>query len=323
MALMAAIVFGAVPPTAQWHRVNWSARRSHNWRWQRLRPWLMGMRPRTNALLVCAAASAARGQAQIAKGRKRRKSLVDRPTLAEVRGKLEELGFPTSGQKEDLLQAMTALRKIIREADESIEPTVLEETDEQRKKRLEAKRLLQSIEEVNPGIHAAPEEKPCNSGPTADSYDVIRPGDNVRLRMHTGSILDVRGDDVWVQNDADAGEGQALVIEKSPLVVEKTDPSCFHSGDLAFFRAQNGCHLDLHCHKCHWRARWHDYGAWQSIELTKKEDGVLRAGDEVFLRTHTGAYIDVESDSVRARWEDQGEWQRFTIEKANGDRWMR
>eukprot|EP00929_Paragymnodinium_shiwhaense_P089245 TRINITY_DN49429_c0_g1_i3.p1 TRINITY_DN49429_c0_g1~~TRINITY_DN49429_c0_g1_i3.p1 ORF type:complete len:305 (-),score=32.90 TRINITY_DN49429_c0_g1_i3:197-1060(-) len=41
----------------------------------------------------------------------------------------------------------------------------------------------------------------------------------------------------------------------------------------------------------------------------------IRPGDTVFLRAHTGMYLDVQGDTVMARWEDHGTWQGLTVEK--------
>lgn len=48
------------------------------------------------------------------------------------------------------------------------------------------------------------------------------------------------------------------------------------------------------------------------------DDFVVKSGDMVFLRAHTGSYIDVEGDAVRARWSMRGDFQRITIEKDGG-----
>ena len=47
--------------------------------------------------------------------------------------------------------------------------------------------------------------------------------------------------------------------------------------------------------------------------------GIITAGDQIVLRTHTGRHIDVEGENVRARLDDQGgALQRLTIEKLGG-----
>merc|ERR1711881_830675 len=66
------------------------------------------------------------------------------------------------------------------------------------------------------------------------------------------------------------------------------------------------------------QSRWVSRGNWQAIRIEKEMDGSVNSGDVVFLRTHTGAYIDVSGESVQARWDDRGEWQKLIIEKRGG-----
>jgi len=40
----------------------------------------------------------------------------------------------------------------------------------------------------------------------------------------------------------------------------------------------------------------------------------VKFGDKVYLRTHTGKHLEVETFEVKARFTDQGQWQRFTVE---------
>lgn len=44
----------------------------------------------------------------------------------------------------------------------------------------------------------------------------------------------------------------------------------------------------------------------------------IYSGDTVFLKAHTGNFVDVEGIEVQARWQDRGEWQRFYIERKDG-----
>jgi hypothetical protein len=47
--------------------------------------------------------------------------------------------------------------------------------------------------------------------------------------------------------------------------------------------------------------------------LRKDENTLMYSGDSVYLKAHTGNYIDVEGSSVQARWTERGAWQRLTI----------
>lgn len=44
----------------------------------------------------------------------------------------------------------------------------------------------------------------------------------------------------------------------------------------------------------------------------------ISSGDTVYLRTHTGKYVDVKDGLVRARYADRGAWQGLVLEKQNG-----
>ena len=52
---------------------------------------------------------------------------------------------------------------------------------------------------------------------------------------------------------------------------------------------------------------------WQGLELAKKDADPLREGDILYLKSHTGMYIDVHNQQVQARWADEGDWQALTI----------
>lgn len=55
----------------------------------------------------------------------------------------------------------------------------------------------------------------------------------------------------------------------------------------------------------------------QAVTVSLEEDSeVIRPGDRVFLRAHTGRYIEVERDRACARWDDCGGWQELVIEKS-------
>lgn len=65
----------------------------------------------------------------------------------------------------------------------------------------------------------------------------------------------------------------------------------------------------------------------QAFVIEKQTGGAILSGDKIYLRAHTGAYIDVEGswengdDLVRARWVDKGTWQTMTIVKRADARW--
>ena len=145
-----------------------------------------------------------------------------------------------------------------------------------------------------------------------DDPSLIRPGDRIFLRAHTGCYIDVAEETAFARWD-DTGDWQQLVIEKSPLVIEDTDPSLFYPGDLMFLKTHTGCYLDVQDEGSPVQARWQDLGVWQGLELAKKDADPLREGDIVYLKSHTGMYIDVHNQQVQARWADEGDWQALTI----------
>ena len=74
------------------------------------------------------------------------------------------------------------------------------------------------------------------------------------------------------------------------------------------------------------RARYDDQGSWQAFVIEKSDGRRMMAvgdsiyvGETIYLRAHTGKYIDVEGTSVRARYDDKGDWQALIIEKTIGD----
>ncbi|CAE7901905.1 unnamed protein product, partial [Symbiodinium microadriaticum] len=230
--------------------------------------------------------------------RKRRKG----PTLKLLREKLKELGLPSSGKKAELLER---LYLAVQEAADEEEVDVLPAL------KRNGSRGLGDVEDAE---GSEPSSMGSAGPPTSDDPDVIRPGDEVYLRAHTGYFLDVENDRVQARWE-DMGTWQSLVIEKSPLVVETTSPTEFRSGDLAFFRAHTGFYLDVQDEGSPVQARWQDLGVWQGLEMSIQNEGPLKVGDTVFLKTHTGLYVDVQGASVQARWADEGDWQALTIER--------
>lgn len=262
---------------------------------------LMATRPLCS--LVCCATRGKTGRALKRKG----------PTLKLLREKLKELGLPSSGKKADLLET---LRQAVLEAKDELEQLEPETCPPERSPEgtgsgagsgrvedtelLGASRIQSSWQAVSLG---------------SDDPDLIRPGDRIFLRAHTGCYIDVAEEMALARWD-DTGDWQQLVIEKSPLVVEDTDPSLFHPGDLMFLKAHTGCYLDVQDEGSPVQARWQDLGVWQGLELAKKDSDPLRVGDIVFLKSHTGMYIDVHNHQVQARWADEGDWQALTISRS-------
>ena len=136
------------------------------------------------------------------------------------------------------------------------------------------------------------------------SGDMINSGDEIYLRTHTGSHIDVEGESVQARYD-DQGDWQGLIIEKS-------DGGAISSGDVVYFRTHTGYHIDVEGESV--RARYDDQGAWQEFVIEKENGGDIYVGDTVYLRAHTGKYVDVEGTSVQARYEEMGDWQALIIE---------
>ncbi|CAK9023111.1 SAP domain-containing protein [Durusdinium trenchii] len=258
---------------------------------------------RTTLTVMCCAARAARCAARATRGgRRARGTRKPLPTLKQLREKLKELGLPSSGKKADLLEA---LRQAVLEAEDLLEPEVL------------PPKMVKSGGDGE-GVH--PVDTKMRSSWQAvtvsleEDSEVIRPGDRVFLRAHTGRYIEVERDRACARWD-DCGGWQELVIEKSPLVIEDTDPTLFHPGDLIFLKAHTGCYLEVQGEGSPVQARWEDLGVWQGLELAKKDTDPLRVGDILFLKSHTGLYVDVQGDGVQARWADEGDWQALTISR--------
>lgn len=221
------------------------------------------------------------------------------PTLKQLREKLKELGLPSSGKKAELLEI---LHQAVLEAKDELEPETF--PPDQKKKVVgmvedtETLRIKSSWQAVSLSLE--------------DDPSLIRPGDRIFLRAHTGCYIDVAEETAFARWD-DTGDWQQLVIEKSPLVIEDTDPSLFYPGDLMFLKTHTGCYLDVQDEGSPVQARWQDLGVWQGLELAKKDADPLREGDILYLKSHTGMYIDVHNQQVQARWADEGDWQALTI----------
>jgi len=158
-----------------------------------------------------------------------------------------------------------------------------------------------------------------NSTDTLDA-DQLKPGDTICLKAHTGRYLAVFGEEVRAINYNCNEPAQRLIMEKNPLVVESTDCSTFHSGDMVFLKAHTGTYVEVQDSERPVMARFNDLGTWQGLIITKPmglRTGPIRSGDTIFLQAHTGTYVDVQDDAVQARWPDDGDWQRLVIERGS------
>jgi hypothetical protein len=90
------------------------------------------------------------------------------------------------------------------------------------------------------------------------------------------------------------------------------------SGDIVFLKSGSGFgnHIEAEMQFVH--ARWKQRAGWQALAIEKTGSGAIHSGDTVFLKTHSGVFIDVEGDEVRARFSERGTWQGLIIEKAEG-----
>merc|ERR1711962_781852 len=65
-------------------------------------------------------------------------------------------------------------------------------------------------------------------------------------------------------------------------------------------------------------------GGWQTFVIEREAgNGSVLIGDKIFLRTHTGNHLDVETFNVQARFNEQGNWQRFTLDAPKRDSALR
>jgi len=174
------------------------------------------------------------------------------------------------------------------------------------------------------GLQHPPSRRAHFVGDRDSGSDEILHGDSIWLRAHTGMYI---GDlDLDATNDFDfpiwvKARGRSK-DQKNELRIEKAEDMevPVESGDVVrLVVIQTGVHMD--CVESAVRARWYDdgQGQWQRIAIVKKEGGVIRSGDTVFLRGWQGAYIDAqpgtEDGDIKCRWHDEGEWQAFTIDK--------
>mmetsp|Transcript_91300 Transcript_91300/g.267237 ORF Transcript_91300/g.267237 Transcript_91300/m.267237 type:complete len:166 (-) Transcript_91300:68-565(-) len=154
----------------------------------------------------------------------------------------------------------------------------------------------------------------------------IEDGDTVYIKVQTGRYigeLDGTSRKEWVKaRGTKKDENHALTIEK-PGGGEIT------SGDtiklVMPLAVTNGTKIHMDIVGSAVRARYYDpRGEWQKMTIVKQEGGVIRDGDNVFIRSvfkNGRDYMDANpmekagDGEVKCRWPDEGEWQVMTIEK--------
>lgn len=135
--------------------------------------------------------------------------------------------------------------------------------------------------------------------------DAIRAGDQVTLVAHTGALVDTEDKLVrarWPQ----AGPWRALVLEADENVgpwmqsfaITGGDGRAFYSGDEMNLWAASGRLVEVQSQVA--RARWDKKGAWQTFRIEKEGGGIIRRGDRIFLKAHTGKYLEVHGSVVEA-----------------------
>merc|ERR1712216_679323 len=142
-----------------------------------------------------------------------------------------------------------------------------------------------------------------------DISGAIFSGESIHLvSENTHNLVDTQEDKVQCRW-AERGLWQSFRIENY-------GGRAISSGDAVFLQAWTGQMLDVSGVDV--SARWNDYGEWQRmiIEKAGNEDqagkGEIFPGDVIFLRAHTGNYLDVGAGtSVQARWPERGVWQSF------------
>lgn len=151
-------------------------------------------------------------------------------------------------------------------------------------------------------------------------------GDEVFIKVHTGRYigeLDGTSRKEWVK---------ARGTKKDPqhaLTLEKPGGGEVESGDIIKLvmptSQTNGTKVHMDIVGSAVRARYYDpRGEWQKMTIIKQEGGVIRDGDQIYIRSYfkNGRdYMDANplerapDGEVKCRWPDEGEWQLMTIEK--------
>lgn len=131
----------------------------------------------------------------------------------------------------------------------------------------------------------------------------INSGDNIYLRMHTGTYIDVEGESVkarWPQH----GGWSRLVIEKG-----KAGP--IFPDDAVSLRAHSGSYV--YADYPHVRAINNATEA-RTLVIERKGLGPIKAGDTIRIKSKTGFYIDIVGGDVGALWSSTQASQELRIE---------
>lgn len=148
----------------------------------------------------------------------------------------------------------------------------------------------------------------------------ISDGDQVYIKVWTGRYIgevDGTTKKEWVKARGTRKDKEHC------LTIEKFEGGEIQSGDIIYIVMPNGVHMDVMGSAV--RARYYDpRGEWQKIQIIKQEGGVIRDGDQIFLRSvfkNGRDYLDAQplekapDGEVKCRWPDEGDWQVMTIEK--------
>lgn len=110
---------------------------------------------------------------------------------------------------------------------------------------------------------------------------------------------------------------------KSGNVAVGSDVKLVRPGNTIYLQAHNRRRIDVEHDKV--QARWTEKNSCQALTIEKSplvldngDETMFRSGDLVFVKAHTGNYLDVDGDAVSARWEDQNhgmKWQGLVIVK--------
>lgn len=161
-----------------------------------------------------------------------------------------------------------------------------------------------------------PPRRPYPNGPPGP--DAIKAGDTVYLRAYTGKHLEVyRG----------IGPSVMCVFDRHSKVqaftIEKTAGGFIHQGDTVYLKSWQHFHLLV----SGTIVREIREGSWRPdqafiIERNVSGTGAIQVNESIYLRSHTGKYLDVYNHwcpfiapRVHVKLDDYGERAAFTIER--------
>mmetsp|Transcript_81016 Transcript_81016/g.203957 ORF Transcript_81016/g.203957 Transcript_81016/m.203957 type:complete len:876 (-) Transcript_81016:418-3045(-) len=135
--------------------------------------------------------------------------------------------------------------------------------------------------------------------------DAVMAGEHITLAAHTGALVDAQDKLVrarWPQ----VGAWRAIVLEADEnlgpwmqsFAIYGGDGRALYAGDRVTLWAATGKLVDVETQVA--RARWDKSGIWQRFHIEKKGGGVIRHGDPIFLKAHTGKYLEVRGEAVEA-----------------------